>query len=349
MKPKLNKVVSKIKKTPEADKPHAVITQSNIEEHREKALESGRKFKYPVQISRHVILVNALVVAVVALIAFVGISWWMLYKVQDTGDFYYTATRLVPIPVASVDGEAVPYGDYMRRVRASTYYLEKQDNRDLNTEDGQRELNHTRRYNLDESEKVALANKIAGEKGLSVTGQEIDDSVQQTLKTGSSAAISEKAYENSLRRYFGWSMDDYRHIIRDRLMLRKAMFAVDDTARTQADSVKNQLAGGADFATLASQNSDDEATKINGGDAGVIAIDNNDPDGLIAAAGGLNIGQISDVIQGLDAYYIIKLTEKTDKAVRYSLVRFGLNEFNKQFEQLRTDGKIAEYIEIVAE
>ncbi|GHU08247.1 hypothetical protein FACS189431_4170 [Alphaproteobacteria bacterium] len=350
MKDKIKQVVDKI--TPgkaEDDKPHGPITEGNIEEHREKALESGRKFKYPLHIARHKILINAAIVFVVALIAFVGLSWWMLYRVQDTSDFYYTATRIIPVPVANVDGQDVPYGDYMRRVRASIYYLEKQDNRDLSTEDGRRELEHTRRYNMDEAERIALAYKIAGEKKLSINDEEVEANIQATLDAGAGGSISLKAYENSLRRYFGWSLDDYRHIVRDRLILRAASFAIDDAARERVNEAKRRLNIGEDFAAVAGQVSDDDVTKARGGDAGVVSVDNVDRDGLIAVARTLNIGQISDIIEGVDAFYIIKLTEKTDTTVKYSMIKINLGEFSKRFEQLKTDGKITEYIEIQGE
>ncbi|MDR2524445.1 MAG: peptidylprolyl isomerase [Candidatus Nomurabacteria bacterium] len=348
MKPQLNKVISKIKKDPGEDKPHGPITQSNIEEHREKALESGRKFKYPLQVTKHRILVNAAIVSVLALVAFLVASWWLLYRAQDTGDFYYTATRVVPIPVADVDGEAVRYGDYMRRVRASIYYLEKQDNRDFSTEDGLRELNHTRRFNLDASEKVAFASKIARDENLTVTSDEVDENIRATLESETGGVISDKAYENALRRYYGWSMDDYRHIVRDRLLLRKAQFAVDTSALARANNLKTQV-GSADFAELARANSDDEATKTNGGDVGTINISNNDPNGLIKIARQMDVGQVSDLIHGIDAYYLIKLTEKTDATVRYAMIRVNLTEFDKLFENLRASGKITEYIEIKEE
>jgi hypothetical protein len=350
MKDKIKQVADKIKPGKATDeKPHGPITEGNIEEHREKALESGRKFKYPLHIARHKILINAAIVFAVALVAFVAMSWWMLYRVQDTSDFYYTATRVIPVPVANVDGQDVRYGDYMRRVRASIYYLEKQDNRDLSTEDGQRELEHTRRYNMDESERVALAYKIAGEKKLSISDEAVEVSVQATLDAGAGGSISLRAYENSLRRYFGWSLNDYRHIVRDRLMLRAASFAIDDAAHERANEAKRRLNVGEDFAAVAGEMSDDDVTKTQGGNVGLVSVDNVDRDGLTAAAQAMNIGQISNIIEGMDAFYIIKLNEKTDNTVTYSLIKIALGEFDKRFDQIKSDGKITEYIEISGE
>ncbi|MDR1196729.1 MAG: SurA N-terminal domain-containing protein [Candidatus Nomurabacteria bacterium] len=325
--------------------PKGPITESNIGEQREKTLESAKKFKYPLQQAKHRVLITAAIVFVVAAVAFVSVSWWMLYTKQDISDFYYAATRILPVPVAEVDGQPVSYGDYMRRLRADVNYLEKQENRDFSTEDGQRELEHIRRVDMDETEKAAYAAKIAKEKSISVSDEEVQTSIDKIL-SGQGGAISERAFENSIWRYYGWSMGDYRSVTQERLLLRKVSFAVDDAARKKASEVKNQLDFGGDFGKLAKKYSDDEDTKAKGGDAGTVNVSDDDSDGLIAAAKKLKKGQVSDLIEGIDAFYIIKLTGKSDTTVKYSLIKISLGEFDRKFEALREQGKIHEYIEI---
>jgi hypothetical protein len=344
---KKDKFIDKIRGKKRLEKPvKRQITSANIEEHREKTLESGRKFKYPLHTPLHKILINAAIIFVIGAVGFVTFGWWRLYIAQDTSDFFYTAVRIVPVPVAEVDGELVHYGDYMRRLRASIYYLENQDSRDLTTEDGQRELEFTRRHNMDEAQKAAYAYKLAKEKRIEISEAEVDANIQATLDGTNGSSISAKAFESSLRRYFGWSMDDYRNIVRDRLMLRKVSFAVDVAARTKIDNIKQRLNVGEDFAALAGEFSEDVATKQDGGNVGSLSINNVDPDGLIAVAQTLTIGRVSDVIEGIDAFYIIKLNEKTDTAIKYSIIKISLSEFEKRFEQIRADGKIVEFITI---
>lgn len=342
---KVEEIKKKVLGAEEA-KPRGPITETNIGKHREATIETAKKYKYPFQQAKYKILIGASVAFVLVLTIFLTLSWWMLYVKQDTGDFYYNATKIVPIPVAEVSGEKVLYGDYMRRVRASIHYLENQENRDLSTEDGQRELNYTRRINLDEAEKVAYAGKITKELEIAVSEENIDNNVAKTLSVDDSGAISERAFENSIWRYYGWNMDDYRHIVKERLMLREAMFAVDTTASNKANEIKNQLNQGGDFGELAAKYSDDEATKNNGGDAGVIGIGGMDSDGLISAASNLNEGEISDIIKGIDAFYIVKLLSKTDTTVHFLKIKVSLQEFDQQFAALKKDGKIVEYITI---
>lgn len=348
-----NKRVNKVKEIGkkvlkhDEDKPKGPITSTNIEEHREATIETAKKYKYPFQQARQKILIWAAVAFVVVMVIFSVFSWWMLYMKQDTGDFYYTATRIIPIPVAKVDGESVPYGDYMRRIRASIFYLENQENRDLSTEDGQRELNYTRRVNLDEIQRVVYARKIIREHKITISDKDVSENIAKTLNTDTDEAISERAFENSIWRYYGWDMNDYKHIVRERLTLREAMFAVDSEALGRVNDAKTKLDQGVDFAEVVSAYSDDEVSKANGGDVGTIGINNIDSDGLISVAQTLSNGEVSGVVKGRDAYYIIKLLEKSDSSIHYSQVKISLQEFNKQFAELIEQDKITEYITII--
>jgi PPIC-type PPIASE domain. len=346
---KSNNIVGKIKAYREKDAPKGTITQANIEDHREKTLESAKKFKYPMQQAKHIILITAVAVAVVAAISFIVFGWWQLYTVQTTSNFFYTATRVIPVSVANVDGEAVNYGGYLRRVRASIHYLENQESRDFSTSDGARELIHTKRVNLDEAEKVAYATKIVRENDLTVTNDEIQANINATLNSKDGDIISERAFESSLWRYYGWSMDDYRHIVRERLTVRKATFLVDTKAKTKINDIKARLSRGEDFAEVAKAESEDEATKAKGGDVGIVRTDDVDDNNLIITAKELAVGDVSDIISGVDAYYIIKLVGKNDTGIQYSLIKISLTEFDAQFENLREQGKIQEYIEITEE
>lgn len=338
--------ISKIKSYRKKEAPKGSINRTNIEDHREATLESAKKFKYPRQQAKHIILITASVVAIVAAVVFVIVSWWQLYTAQTTSNFYYTATKVIPLPVAKVDDESVRYGDYLRRVRASIYYLENHEARDFSTEDGQRELIYTKKSNLEESEKSAFATKIIRENNITVSNEEIQKNINNTLNSKDGGVISERAFENSLKRYYNWSLDDYKQIVYERLALQKASFALDDKAKTKINDIKTQLDKGADFKDLAKKKSDDEATKNKGGDSGTVKTNSVDDNGLIEAAKKLEVGQVSNVIGGVDAYYVIKLDKKEDTTVRFSVIKIALKEFESQFNNLRDQNKIIEYIDV---
>jgi hypothetical protein len=83
------------------------ITSETIEQHREHILAGGRKFKYPIQYARHKLVINAILISVAAVIIALVVGWWQLYPQQNTSEFMYHVTKVIPVPVAYVDGQPV--------------------------------------------------------------------------------------------------------------------------------------------------------------------------------------------------------------------------------------------------
>jgi hypothetical protein len=83
------------------------ITNETVAEHRERILAGGRRFKYPIQYARHRLVINAIIISVVAVIILGVVGWWQLYLAQNTSTFVYKVTRVLPLPVANVDGQPV--------------------------------------------------------------------------------------------------------------------------------------------------------------------------------------------------------------------------------------------------
>jgi parvulin-like peptidyl-prolyl isomerase len=84
-------------------------------------------------------------------------------------------------------------------------------------------------------------------------------------------------------------------------------------ARAKAESLLMRIRAGEDFAALARQLSEDEASKTRGGDRGwstrgIIFSEADDPFGNVAFAM-KHVGQVSDVVETRDGYHIIKLTD----------------------------------------
>jgi parvulin-like peptidyl-prolyl isomerase len=272
----------------------------------------------------------------------------MLYQKQATSDFFYNAAKILFLPVANVDGQNVSYADYLRRTRSAIFYKERQEKVDFGTSDGQRELDYLKRDEINKAERAAYAIKIARAKNITISDQEIDAELDKNLKTNGGEAMAKIDYENNvLKQYFGWTMSDYRAELHNRLLERKVAFAVDDTAKAKIAKVEARLKAGEDFAVVANEMSDDEATRSTGG--GVSAQTGDaDPNELITAARNLDSGAISGIIQGIDGYYIVKLDAKTDDSTRYLMIKVSLTKFSSDFDKLRKDGKIKEYIKIPA-
>jgi parvulin-like peptidyl-prolyl isomerase len=336
-----DKLKSSKKKTPPAR-----ITNDTVEEHREKILADGRKFKYPFQYAKHKIIINTIIVVIITILAFGGWLWYMLYQKQATGDFFYGATKVLSLPVANVDGHSVSYADYLRRARSAIFYKEHQEKVDFSTQDGQRELDYLKRVELDRVERVAYAAKIAKSQNITVSDKEVDTEIDNNLKASNGESMARADYENYvLKRYFGWTMDDYRIELHNQLLERKVSFVVDKKALKKVNDIKARLKAGDDFATVAREMSDDDTTREIGG--GISAQTGDaDPNELIAIVRGLGKNAISDVIQGVDGYYIVKLESKTDDATKYLMIKVALKQFSDDFNKLRKADKIKEYIKV---
>ncbi len=340
----MKKLTDKLRRQKPEEKPSR-ITNETVAEHREQILAGGRKFKYPVQYAKYKLVINTIIIALSAIVLLVIACWYLLYFAQTNTKFMYRLTQLVPVPVASVDGENVRYSEYLKKYRSDIFSLVQQEQINLKSADGKRQSEYYKRMELDSAIKEAYAGKLAREKKITVSRAEIDEFITRTV---SSKSISLEAYEKTvLNNFYDWSLDEYRGVVKARLLTQKTSFAIDEAAKQRANSLATQAqAAGADFAALATANSDDAGTKANGGDVGNLPLENQDMNGLIAAAKKLEPNQVSAPIQGRDGYYIIKLIEKNDTSVRFAQIKVGLTELDKRFEAVKKAGKIKEHIKV---
>ena len=100
--------------------------REKVEERKEEVLAQGRKFKYPLQYAKHRVILNTVVIAVVVVALLVGMGWFLLYQRQSSSDVLYRITRILPVPVAEVDGEKVRFADYLMIYKSSVRPLEGQ-------------------------------------------------------------------------------------------------------------------------------------------------------------------------------------------------------------------------------
>ena len=320
------------------------ITNETVAEHREQVLAGGRKFKYPVQYQKHKLVINSIIIGVVAVIVLTLLGWYQLYVAQDSSKLLYRVTQILPVAVASVDGEPARYSDYLMRYRSSVFYLQQQNQINVRSNEDKRQIEYMKREELNKVEQLAYVAKLAREKNITVTSAEVDAFIKKDVDARS---VSMNAYEKTvLNSFYDWSLDEYRGIVRGELLKRKVSLAIDTTAKIKAEGLRAKVAGGSDIAIVAKESSDDETTKVTSGDSGLLSLENQDSSGLIAAAKQLEVGQLSGLIEGVDGYYFIKLISKDSTSVRYSVVKVALTAFNERFAQLQKDGKIKEYIHI---
>jgi peptidyl-prolyl cis-trans isomerase C len=87
------------------------------------------------------------------------------------------------------------------------------------------------------------------------------------------------------------------------------------TAKRKADAALAKLKAGADFATLAKQESEDPGSKAKGGDLGYVTRDSQLDPTFLQAAFALKEGQLSGVVQTQFGYHIIRVDDRRTKTL----------------------------------
>jgi parvulin-like peptidyl-prolyl isomerase len=86
-------------------------------------------------------------------------------------------------------------------------------------------------------------------------------------------------------------------------------------ARKLAEDLVKQIRGGADFAKLVADYSEDPTSKAAGGDFGVVNINSSYSPDVKKAVLALNAGDVTDPVRQASAFYIIRVEEKTVQPV----------------------------------
>lgn len=338
----MKKLAAKFKRNKQPQEPAGRITTDTLAEHREKVLAGGRKFKYPVQYQRHKLVINAAIIGASALLILIGLGWYMLYPAQNTSEFMYRVTRVVPVPVAVVDGQQVRYSDYLMQYRSQVHYLTEKEQLDVNSEDGQRQLEYVKTQSMNEAVADAYAGKIARERGIEVSAAELEAFLVKQ-RQASDGEVSEATYNNVIEEYYGWSPDEYRQAMKAKLLRQKVAYAVDEAAREQKEQVEARLQAG-------ETNLEELATSIGEDAVRFVAVPwvplTNRDGGLTEAAAKLEPNQISESVQTTNGngYNFIKTLEITDSQVRYEYIYVSLTELNRQIEALRSEDKLTMFI-----
>ena len=318
--------------------------KEKVEERREEVLSRGRKFKYPLQYAKHKLVINTVIIAVVGVVLLVVAGWAALYKFQDMGDIMYRISRVVPVPVASVDGEKVRFSDYLMTVRSSLMALDQQSAFETKEEDFGAVEDGYKRQALTQAEKLTYALKLGKELGVEVSKEEIAKAFDEHRKVGG-AERSEESFLKVLNTNFGLDKDEYERMLYLSLMRSKVEQKIDTAAEKVAKEVEAKLAAnGGNF----DQVRDEMKEKVEFGATGGLIDNKNVDGGRSGVASSLKPGEVSGrfLSSNGDGYYFVKTLEKTDTQVNYVSLYVKFTEFEKRFEEIKKNGLIKEYINL---
>jgi SurA N-terminal domain len=341
----MKKLLAKFRKKDDASQSR--ITNETVAEHRERILAGGRRFKYPVQYARHRLVFNAIIISIVAVVVLVAIGYWQLYPGQNTSTFMYRVTKVLPLPVASVDGQLVPYSDYLMKYRSSVYYLEQKEQISLKSDDGKRRIDFIKQKSMEDAIADAYAVKLAKQLDIAVTDVELE-SFLKIQRQSTDGEVSQQTYDAVVLDYYGWSADEYRYATKNKLLRQKVAYAVDTNASKVVESISTQLkTPGSSLQAIAAASTTQNGEQIVYGASDWVPKTNQDG-GLAVAASKLERGAVSGVIKSTtgDGYYFVRLIDSNDTQVNYEYIQIPLTEFTKKLAAVESDDKVQKFITI---
>lgn len=339
--------LKRLKRGGQKDDTPTRITNETVAEHRERILAGGRRFKYPIQYARHRLVLVTILISLAALIVFVLVGWWQLYLVQNSDGFLYRVTRVLPLPVARVDGEHARFSDYLMEYRSSIHYLQQIEQVNLDSEDGKRQSDFYKSQAMENVIASTFAEKLAREKGITVTEKQVQDAID-SKRRATNGELSNEAYDAVTLDFFGWGPDEHRRVMERRLIQQEVAYSIDTNATARRDKAEKSLAQpGAVFETVAMELGGTEAEAIEIGAPGWVPKTNNDG-GRSAAAAKMQKDQVSGPIKSTtgDGYYFVKLLDSNDTQVSYAYFKIPLTEFTKRLDALKKDNKTQRFITI---
>ncbi len=307
--PVVSKRVAKKKATQNDSEGTPRITSDTVAEHREEVLAGARRFIYPLQHSKHRVVIVSIVIVVGLLLGSIGFTGLLLYRYQSTSNFAYQVSQIVPFPVAKVDGRFISYEDYLFELRYSLFYFKNYDQEgvDIGSSEGQKLIGELKAQALEKVKLDALARQLASNQGITITEEEINRQIE-VIRSQGGIGDSDEALEEILRSSYDWSIGDLRRTIRAQLTRQSLPSVLDRDTIEKAQAANKKLTDGAKFETIAKDYSDDVLTRENGGTIGLISRTNTDlPPEFIEAAFNLQPGETSELIESRFGLHIIRV------------------------------------------
>jgi foldase protein PrsA len=233
---------------------------------------------------------------------------------------------IVPTPgedlAAKVNGQPVPLGLYERQAAQAQAALVAQG-LDPNTQNGKDAIQGMQQQVLGQLIDDVLIEQAAKSEKVTISDQDVNNRIQQMVNdVGGRDPFNQYLGNNQLQ--LSDLCTQIRASLYGDIMLNRVTAALPTqveqvhaahillTTQAEANDVLKQLQAGKDFAALAKQYSQDEATRDNGGDLGWF------PKGVMppefeAAAFQLQPGQLSGVVQSALGFHIIKVIERQPK------------------------------------
>ena len=298
--------------------------QEELLEKKNQILKKGRQFRYPLQHSQKTILKISAIVASIVFITFVLTISIMVYGYRSRSDLVYNVSKILPVPMGSVDGKIFYYKDYLVLVKSSEHFIDQQLVYKKGSLAHQNKLKIIEEESLNRVVENTIAQDIAKNNNVVVTEKDIDRELL-TLVAQTNLNKDQDKLKEVLSDWYGWTEEDLRSEIKIQILKQKITPFLDTKAKTTANTVYDQIKSGAEFDGLAKKYSDDASSADKGGDIGVVEKNSSIlPVSLIDALYELPVGGVSKPIATPDGFYIIKCSSETNgaRSAKYIFIAF---------------------------
>ena len=354
-KPNLKKLVPKSRRKKVATKPtQAVvdesvprITNETVAEHREKVLSSARKYIYPLQHSKHKIVLISTGLFITALIAFFTYCTLALYRFKSTSGFLYGVTRVIPFPIAKAGPDFVSYENYLFELRHYIHYYQSQQKVDFNDTLGKQQLASYRSRALQKVIDDAYVKELAAQNHVSISDQELNSEID-LVRSQNRLGANEKGFEDILRDNFGWTINDFKRSLRQEMLAQKLTAKLDTATSARAQQALDELNKGVSFADVAKKYSDDSTSKDKGGSYGILIDKTNRyiSAQVTQTLFDLKPGQTSGIINTGFTLEIVKNLGIQDGKVKAAHIVFTLKDINNFLNPLKDKDKTRLFIRL---
>jgi parvulin-like peptidyl-prolyl isomerase len=267
-----------------------------------------------------------------------------LYRLQSTSTFLYRVTQVLPLPVAKAGKGYVSYENYLFELRRYMHYYVTQQKLDFKTTNGKQQLTAFKKKALDDVVNAAYVKDLAARQHLSVSEKEINDQII-LLRAQNRLGGSDKVFEDVLKDYWGWSVDDFKRELKQQLLAQKVVASLDTKTTARAQAALAELKKGADFGAVARKYSDDTNTKASGGDLGLIDRNNKDllPQTILTLFQ-LKPKQYSGIINLGNSLEIVKNIGIQGGKIHAAHIQFTFQDINVYLNDLKDKQKAKVYI-----
>ena len=323
------------------------ITNETVAAHREEVLGSARKYIYPLQHSKHRIVLISTALFIVSIVVFFTYCTLSLYKFQSSSTFLYRVTQVLPFPVGRTGRRFVAYENYLFESRHYKHYYENQLDTDFNDPKNAPQLADFKHRALEKVISDAYVKELAQQNGITVSDKEVNSQID-LVRNQNRLGGNDKVFEDVLKDYWGWSVDDFKRSLRQELLSQKVASTLDTETHIKATAALAEVKAGGDFAALAKKYSDDPKTRDAGGEFGYLLdrTDRNLSAQTTDTLFKLKPGETSDIVNAGYALQILKNIETVGDKIRAAQILLTFKDINTYVDQVEGKRPATRYIKL---